>query len=306
MDVLSSDGLQHASGEGVCDVPLTPYYQDEAVTLYLSDCRAILPQLDAVDHVITDPPYSSDVYLRASAVYTKVGSGTPKRMGLSEQKRRGGALQKMANGDIGAIDEMLVPVAMQIARLVRRWAVVFSDVETTGLWRDALTRQWLDNSLAYVDIEGLRYARTGAWAKPDAMPQMSGDRPAVGFEPCTICHAQGPMRWNGGGKAALWTHGISKGDDRPDHPCPKPLPLMRDLILDFTDLGDLILDPFAGSGTTLRAAKMLGRSAIGIEVTEEYAAEAVRWLERTHLDERYVTVPGRRGRQAALFPKVPA
>ena len=35
---------------------MTPYYQDEAVTLYLGDCREVLPTLPMVDHVITDPP----------------------------------------------------------------------------------------------------------------------------------------------------------------------------------------------------------------------------------------------------------
>ena len=47
---------------------------------------------------------------------------------------------------------------------------------------------------------------------------MTGDRPAVGFEPATICHAQGPMRWNGRGNRAVWTHNTVKGAERPDHP----------------------------------------------------------------------------------------
>lgn len=278
---------------------MTPYYQDAAVTLYHGDCREILPALDAVDHLITDPPYSADVYLRASAVYTKAGSGTPKRMGLSEQKRRGGALQKMANGDIGYMDTAFMAFFREWCAIdkVRRWFLVFSDVESCHLWRTALT----DHPQG---LAPLRYVRTGAWVKPDAMPQMSGDRPSVGFEPCTIAHAHGPMRWNGGGKQAVWTHNTAKGADRPDHPCPKPEPLMRDLVLDFTDPGDLILDPFAGSATTLRAAKRLGRRAIGIELDEKNCAEAVRWLQRTYLDERYVvTSPNLRGKQGALFPK---
>lgn len=54
------------------------------------------------------------------------------------------------------------------------------------------------------------------------------------------------------------------------HPCPKPLGLFRDLIHDFTNKGDLILDPFVGSGTTVMAAKRLGRQAIGIEQNPEY------------------------------------
>lgn len=252
---------------------MTPYYQDEAVTLYLGDCREILPQLEPVDHVITDPPYSRDVYIRASAIYAKPGSGTPKRMGLSEQKRRGGALQKMANGDIGAMDVALMNIVARLtSSRVRRWWIVFSDAESTHLWKEAAERA------------GLRFVRTGAWFKPNSMPQMSGDRPAVGYEPCTICHSPGPMRWNGGGKRGVWEHLTCGGSERPDHPCPKPESLMRELVTDFTDDGEVIMDPFAGSGTTLVAAKRLGRKAIGIEINEQYAEVAARRLSQGALD----------------------
>ena len=117
--------------------------------------------------------------------------------------------------------------------------------------------------------------------KREGRGQCSGARPSVGFEPCTIVHAQGRMRWNGGGHAAVWTHYTVKGNvgSRPDHPCPKPLPLMCELIEQFTDPGDTILDPFAGSGTTLVAARDLGRKAIGIEISAEYAQTAVSILE---------------------------
>lgn len=254
---------------------LTPYYQDAAVTLYHGDCRDILPQLEDVDHTISDPPYDRDVYLRASVNYTKVGSGTPARLGLKQQTHGGQTLQKLAAGNIGHIDEMLDGVAGEIARLTTRWAIVFSDAETTHRWKAALSLP---------EGERMRYVRTGAWVKPDAMPQMSGDRPSVGFEPCTICHAQGPMRWNGGGKQALWTYYIAKGASRPDHPCPKPEGLMLALVEQFTDAGELILDPFAGSGTTLFAAKRLGRRAIGIEVSEQYAEVAAKRLAQGALD----------------------
>jgi DNA modification methylase len=244
-------------------VGLTPYYEDVAATLYLGDCREILPQLGAVDHVISDPPYARDVYLRAAST-----TATNKGFSDYELKRRGQSLAKMGAGDIGSIDAMLDDVAAQIGRLARRWSLVFSDVETCFRWRAAL------------ESAGMRYVRTGAWVKPDAMPQMSGDRPSVGFEPCTITHAQGPMRWNGGGKQAVWTHFTSKGHARPDHPCPKPEPLMLELVQQFTDPGELILDPFAGSGTTLLAAKRLGRRAIGCEVNEAFAEVAAKRLQQ--------------------------
>lgn len=60
------------------------------------------------------------------------------------------------------------------------------------------------------------------------------------------------------------------------HPCPKPLALFRWLIDGCK--GDTILDPFMGSGTTLRAAKDLGRKAIGIEIEERYCEIAANRL----------------------------
>jgi DNA modification methylase len=244
---------------------MTPYYEDtrHGIKLWLGDCRDILPTLEAVDHVITDPPYAADVYIRANGNNTKAGSRTPDRL------YKGASMAMLAAGDIGAVDELIDPMSVKFARLVTRWALVFSDVESCSVWRLAL------------ELAGLRYARTGIWNKPDSMPQMSGDRPAVGFEPVTIMHAQGPMRWNGGGGRAVWTYFTAKGDARPDHPCPKPISLMKHLVLDFTDEGETILDAFAGSGTTLVAAKTLGRKAIGIELEEKWCEVAAKRLEAT-------------------------
>jgi DNA modification methylase len=66
-----------------------------------------------------------------------------------------------------------------------------------------------------------------------------------------------------------------------DHPCPKPIKLFRWLLSKVT--ADLILDPFMGSGTTLVAAKQLGRCAIGIEISEDYCKIAVERLRQAVL-----------------------
>jgi len=246
---------------------MTPYYERDGITIYHADCRDILPMLGPVDHIITDPPFARDVYQRLGASNLTEQAGNKGRVGSRINHQYSSiSIERLAAGAIGYIDEMLEGVASEIARLTTRWAIVFSDVETCHRWREALTGDGQ-----------MRYVRTGAWVKTDPMPQFSGDRPAVGFEPCTIVHANGPMHWNGGGNAATWTYGTVK-TDRPDHPCPKPLPLMRELVQLFSDPSELILDPFMGSGTTLRAAKDLGRRAIGIEIEEKYCEIAVKRL----------------------------
>ena len=68
------------------------------------------------------------------------------------------------------------------------------------------------------------------------------------------------------------------------HPCPYPIALPTRCISAVTDIGDIVLDPFAGSGTTLRAAKDLGRKAIGIEIDERYCEIAAKRLGQEVLD----------------------
>jgi site-specific DNA-methyltransferase (adenine-specific) len=65
------------------------------------------------------------------------------------------------------------------------------------------------------------------------------------------------------------------------HPTEKPVPLLADLITAVTKPGDLILDPFAGSGSTLVAAKKTGRRFTGIELDDVHYAKAQRRIEET-------------------------
>lgn len=71
----------------------------------------------------------------------------------------------------------------------------------------------------------------------------------------------------------VWTdiHRIRHNIRRDEHPCQLPIPLLERLILMSTDPGDVILDPFLGTGTTAVAAKALGRHYIGIELDPVYA-----------------------------------
>lgn len=85
------------------------------------------------------------------------------------------------------------------------------------------------------------------------------------------------MKWNGGGKRAVWASPRSRDGL---HVAQKPLGLLKELISLFCDDGALIVDPFMGSGTTLRAAMDLGCRAIGIKLEERYCEIAARRLSQ--------------------------
>ena len=118
------------------------------------------------------------------------------------------------------------------------------------------------------------------WVMCWFMPNGAGVGP-WGF--CTwqpiVCYGRDPF----GGKGSR-PDGFEKVvaySDNVAHPCPKPVSVMRWLVQRGSpDIGDLILDPFMGSGTTLRAAADLGRRAIGIEINEDYCRIAVERLRQ--------------------------
>lgn len=225
----------------------------------LGDCIEGMRALaDAsVDHVITDPPYSQHTH-EAS------------RGGVPKDGKTGRDIMRVRDLGFDAItEEAAGEAARQFARIVRRWVLVFTDVENVSLWKDSL------------ESAGLEYVRTGAWIKQGAAPQFSGDRPAAGFEAIVIAHQPCKKRWNGGGRHGLWTVPIARGDERTEHTTQKPQELMEALVRDFTDAGEIICDPFAGSGTTIVSAKRLGRLGFGWEIQEHYAAAANRRIAET-------------------------
>lgn len=73
----------------------------------------------------------------------------------------------------------------------------------------------------------------------------------------------------------------AKGKEAFKHPAIFPLSLAKDHIISWSNEGDIILDPFLGSGTTLLAAQELGRKGIGIEISEEYCEIARKRLDPT-------------------------
>ena len=235
-------------------------YDRDGITLYHGDCIDLLPTLVPVHHVITDPPYEAEAHTLQR-----------RQHGAGGARRYAGISAKPLTFD--AIDAaMRAAVAKDCGRLVRRWVLTFCQIEASQTWR-----------VAY-EAAGLCYRRTCIWVKPDGLPQLSGDRPGMGYETFVAMHAAGASRWNGGGRRGVFTHQrVPAGTV--DHPTAKPLALMLELVRLFTDPGETILDPFAGSGTTLLAARALGRRAIGIERDAHYCDVAVQRLAEPLFDQ---------------------
>jgi site-specific DNA-methyltransferase (adenine-specific) len=208
----------------------------------------------SVDHIITDPPYSEHVHSKSRRGAID---------GRGEQKNRRASISRVRDLGFKALDiDTMRACAEQFSRIARRWVIVFTNAEMIGEWRAAL------------ESAGLEAVRVGAWVKEGATPQFTGDRPATGFEAIVIAHPKGRKKWNGGGRHAIWSVPIvlnRNGQTPRLHTTQKPQALMEALVRDFTDKGDTICDPFAGSGTTLVAAKRLGRIGFGWEIQEHYA-----------------------------------
>ncbi|MDY6994861.1 MAG: site-specific DNA-methyltransferase [Pseudomonadota bacterium] len=113
------------------------------------------------------------------------------------------------------------------------------------------------------------------------------------------CRKCGVLHKDYGGKKALlhpfgslvsdvWTdiHRIRHNKYRDKHPCQLPIHLLERIILMSTDEGDIILDPFSGTGTSLIAAKRLGRRYIGFELDKEYVTIAESKLSKEEANSK--------------------
>lgn len=202
---------------------MTPYYQDDWVTIYHGDCREILPALPKVDLVLTDPPY---------------GIGR-----LMKGGRNTGHWNQLSEGN---------PWDMETPDL----SEILNKSEHLVIWGGnyfALppSRCWL------------------AWVKLNAVPTQS-------YMELAWTNIDAPAR------CFEWASG---GAYKREHPTQKPLELMTwcinhidGYIKKFAE--PFILDPFMGSGTTLRAAKDLNRKAIGIEIEEKYCEIAAKRMQQ--------------------------
>lgn len=215
----------------------------EGVTLYLGDCVETMHELASVDQIICDPPYEQLMHDLHQSV---------------KLRRNDGGSERKALGFVG-IDKIRVPFIEQVGRINRGWLLAFCNIEGVWHWRQAL-------------IEGgLKFKTTCIWNKPDATPKLNGQGPALAYECITTTWCgKGHSRWNGGGKRGVFTHFTNSPERTGLHPTEKPVSLMRELVALFSDPGEIVCDPFMGSGTTGVAAIGLGRKFIGIEIEPKY------------------------------------
>lgn len=204
---------------------MTPYYDHAGITIYHGDCREILPQLEPVDLVLTDPPYGIDF----DTDYRRFTSGfNVKRI-----------KHKPVTGDTESFDPS---PWLNFPRVILWGANCYSNKLPMGTW--LIWDKRFDNGTAFL--------------------------------------SDAEVAWMRGGHGVYIKKVTSQGCIRPEpveHPTQKPLVLMRWCIERAKGDGT-ILDPFMGSGTTLVAAKELGRKAIGIEIEEKYCEIAVKRLRQ--------------------------
>lgn len=259
--------------------------EERAPLIHVGECVEWLETLReaSADHAIFDPPYSEHVHAKSM----RGGSKTlPNARGKKRRSPIGRDL-----GFAALTPALQLDVACEAARVVRRWVITFCNVELVSSWKFAMQGAGLD------------YVRTCCWVKPNGSPQFTGDRPGSGWECFVVGHRPGVKRWNYGGHRGVFVHNVDGGmaASSRTNKTQKPISLMLEIVDAFTDVGDLVIDPFSGSGTTGAACIRLGRRFAGAELDPAQAALA---NERLDAESVLSTVAAQRAKQAPLFPSV--
>ncbi len=220
-----------------------PYYADDLVTLWLGDCRELLPGLPRADILITDPPYAS-----AAATATT---------GWAKQKWGGNW------GDMSLVT-LMAEATLDAANLSAEHEVY-----------------WFADHLSYAALVPVFFRRY------QLVQSVIWDRQALGMgayyrkqtEFIIYCRTRGAPEF--ASKTARDLISVSPAYSEREHPAQKPVRLMTEFLAN--SASGMVLDPYAGAGTTLIAARLMGRPAIGIEIEERYAEAAARRLSQQAL-----------------------
>jgi site-specific DNA-methyltransferase (adenine-specific) len=220
---------------------MRPYYDDGTCIIIHGDCREVLPGLTA-DVVITDPPYDDS----SLAVLPYL---------LCHQ-----------TAAVFGYPELLVGWCVKLCVVPSEW-VTWSITNAMANGSALLPR-----SSEHIAIFGLVPGARRILRPRTTAGQRLASTGAKAMRRHSLEVARDGDVW----QAAAPGRGFNA--DTRLHPNEKPLHIMRRLVELCSDPSDLILDPFMGSGTTLRAAKDLDRRAIGIEIEERYCEIAARRL----------------------------
>ena len=237
--------------------------------LYCGRWQDVLSDVSECDAVITDPPYSPKSHsgFRSAddyqAHYRQNLNGRRTQWGKDGQKRHGGA----SYGGIpySPIDRHQ---AMELAGMyLPLWWVIFGDHISFGIWEHALrTYDWY----TFAPV---------VWWRTGGTPRFQGDGPASAVEQILIARVKTQTKC--GSLPGIYVHPQVKGNAAEKVlKGQKPVPLMQEIIRDYSRPGDLIVDPYAGSGTTLLAAAIEGRREIGAEMDPNTFELAVKRLSK--------------------------
>ncbi len=245
---------------------MKPYYDDGQLTIYHGDCREVLPLLQPVDAIVTDPPYGE-----TSLVWDRWPNGWLAAC-------RAVAKQMWCFGSL----RMFVSQADEFTGWKLAQEVVWEKHNGTGLFNDRFRRVH--------ELAAHFYRDDVAWADVHKEPQFTNDARA------RVVRKKGrPAQWIGatgettyvsedGGPRLMRSviqerscHGSAL------HPTQKPESIIAPLLRYSVPQGGVVLDPFAGSGTTLAVARKTGRRAIGIEAREDYCEVIVSRLAQSEL-----------------------
>src|SRR5262245_9518617 len=242
---------------------LTPYYQDEWATIYHGDCRDVMPHLDKVDLVLTSPPYNT-----LPGKYAASGLHAERRTGVNKW---------IANAAAGYADQRDEDEYQEWLNLVIGYCIA----QCRGM-------VWVNHKTRYRDGEAIHPVRM---IKYPILAEVIWDR---GCSMALNCQRFSPSHeyllgfgtrtyWDSSANKQMSVWRIAPGNSESAHPCPYPLELAARIIRAACPPSGVVLDPFMGSGTTLRAAKDLAIKSIGIEIEEKYCEIAVNRLRQESL-----------------------
>lgn len=237
-----------------------PYYEGGGVVLYHADHQDVLPALQPASGAltVTSPPYN------INRRWWDTPGPNSTRKAVAAKHLEDWYEDSVPEGEYRAQQRALLERLLQITT-----AVAYNHKVRYAWKRDGRAHhpmEWIAGLPLWVEI---------IWDTCGG-PSTNTRRPVVGDERIYVLGK--PSAWHNLGLTTVWKMLPASIDG---HPCAMPLSMAERLIAMFSDPGDLVLDPYAGSGTTLVAARLLGRRAVGIERDRNYCDLAVRRLEGT-------------------------